>query len=91
MLIEGGHDRWNAATAKTFKQQGGRRVLFACGQDHCRRAAESASVYLSYAKVETDFALAIGEGHACFAKVADRVRQKLPWLLSGDERWGPWP
>ena len=41
VLIEGGTSNWSSGVATLFRDRGGKKVLFACGQESCRTKAVS--------------------------------------------------
>jgi predicted esterase len=86
-LIEGGYTEWDVATARRFKQAGGQRVLFACGQRYCARHAEKSIGWLERAGVGSRLEHAPGAGHTYGGAVGDRVSAALSWWLEGDPRW----
>jgi predicted esterase len=90
-LVEGGHDRWTAASAKKYAEGGGRRVLFGCGQPSCVQAAKRASAFLEKAGVATRVVHGKNMGHTYDGAVAAEVRTAIPWLLEGDDRFGAPP
>jgi hypothetical protein len=87
MLIEGGHDPWTLESAGRFRDGGGDRVLFVCGQHDCLRAANDKALVLHAAGVPVKVTAALGSGHACHGDVALAARAALPWLTEHDARW----
>jgi hypothetical protein len=87
VLVEGGHDAWTAAVARTYGTRGGRRVLFACGQPGCVVDAKPAAARLVEASVETRTVLGPGVGHGYGGPVAAEVASALGWLLDDDALW----
>jgi predicted esterase len=86
-LIEGGYTEWDVPTARRFKQSGGERVLFACGQRYCERHAKTSVAWLERAGVAARLENAPGGGHSYGGSVGDRVSAALSWWLEGDPRW----
>jgi predicted esterase len=87
VLIEGGYDRWTPDAVKRFADGGGERVLFACGQPLCERAAERSAKALEKGSVTARVVHGVGEGHSYFGKVADEVRRAFAWIVESDARW----
>jgi predicted esterase len=87
VLIEGGYNQWNLASARRYKRGGGERVLFACGVKGCSRGAQKSAESLQRAQIETRIEYAPGAGHTPAGPVAERIQQQFPWLISGDARW----
>jgi len=86
-LVEGGFDSWSATLARRLKNNGGQRVLFVCGTDHCRNRASTAATILATAGLDTKMLYAAHAGHRPDGPVAARVREGLQWLLEGDSRY----
>jgi pimeloyl-ACP methyl ester carboxylesterase len=87
VLIEGGHDKWTAETAKAFVAGGGRRVLFVCSQSYCAGDARIAAGRLEHAGAEVKVVRGQDVGHRYDGPTAETTKKALPWLLEGDERW----
>jgi predicted esterase len=83
-LVEGGYDDWTSSLARSYKSRGGRRVLFVCGTEHCRKSASQAVTTLTRAGVAARLLMAPNGGHRPDGPVAVRVREGLDWLLDGD-------
>jgi hypothetical protein len=93
VLIEGGEDKFSAATAAAFARGGGQRVLFACGLKGRMPAALLAAKLLGRAGVQSRAVLGklpdTGQFmHWYNGPVADETKGQLDWLFEGDERWG---
>ena len=86
-LVEGGVGDWSVARARAFRERGGERVLFVCGQKVCADAARKAAHWLKLAGVPAQVQYVAGAGHSHDARVEARVVAALPWLTAGDERW----
>ncbi|WP_437781465.1 hypothetical protein [Sorangium sp. So ce1097] len=87
VLVEGGHDRWTAATAKAFADGGGQRVLFVCAQAGCGAAAAAAAARLEKAGVQTRVVRSKEAGHRYDGPVAEETQRALGWVTAGDMRW----
>jgi predicted esterase len=85
VLVEGGFDDWTAARAQTFKKAGGDRVLFACGRQACKTAADRSAAWLKGAGVEAKVVAKAGAGHTI--SVVDAALPEFEWLVAGDARW----
>lgn len=88
VLIEGGHDNWSDARAKSYAAQGGRRVLFACGQRTCTTGTKAPSKLLGEAGVETRSVFGGEVGHTYDGPVAAEISGAFSWLVRDDLRWG---
>jgi pimeloyl-ACP methyl ester carboxylesterase len=87
VLVEGGHgDEWSLATARRFREGGGARVLYACGQAGCRDGARTMMAWLDRAGVATRLVFA-PVGHAFAGALLDDVRASFAWLVEGDPRF----
>ena len=89
ILIEGGFNEWDLRGARDFRQNGGLRVAFVCGNGACKRAADRSAGILRRAEVEVIAKHALGGGHTYLGKVAEEIAAVLPWLFHGDSRWAP--
>ena len=87
LLIEGGYDEWDVATARRFAGAGNARVLFVCGVSHCTRHARRSLGWLRRGGVEARLEHAPGAGHTYEGEVGERVRAAFSWLVAGDDRW----
>ncbi len=87
ILIEGGHDAWNRATARAFQRGGGQRVLFACGRASCNRSAIAAATHLASAGVLVKVVYSPDQGHTYTAGVQDVIVAEFPWVIDGDPRF----
>ena len=86
VFTEGG-EKWSTALAKAFVEEGGQRVLFACGQTACKHNSKRAAAILEREKVEVRVAFGGNIGHTYDGKVADAIAAEWSWLLEGDPRW----
>jgi hypothetical protein len=86
VFTEGG-EKWSAALAKAFVEEGGQRVLFACGQTACKHTSKRAQAVLEREKVGVRIAFGGNIGHTYDGKVADAIAAEWSWLLEGDPRW----
>lgn len=84
VMTEGGQRGWNP---QAFAKAGGTRMLFACGQTDCEKAARPVTTTFARAGVESRLAYAQGGGHSYGGAVGERIREQLPWLFAGDPRW----
>lgn len=87
ILIEGGHDAWNRATARAFHRGGGQRILFACGRASCNHSAIAAATHLASAGVPVKVVYSPDQGHTYTAGVQDVITAEFPWLVDGDPRF----
>jgi pimeloyl-ACP methyl ester carboxylesterase len=87
VLVEGGTSEWSLSRAREFRRRGGERVLFACGQAHCRDGARGSSHWLGQADVAVRVEYAPGAGHRPDGRVGDRVAEAFEWVTEGDPRW----
>lgn len=87
ILIEGGQSAWTDQTAAAFTKNGGKRVLFACGQPSCVAEAEPASQLLARANGATKIVHGEGEGHGYKRQVRDQIRAALDWVTDGEPAW----
>lgn len=87
VLIEGGHSPWTDESAGAFAKGGGKRVLFACGQQSCVDDALNASATLGKRKIETKTVFGQGEGHNYKKQVKDELRKQIDWVVDGDPAW----
>ncbi len=88
LLVEGGFDGWSGALAERYAETGGRRVLFVCGTEHCRRQANASVTLLRQHRIEAQLRVAPGAGHRPDGPVTEQVRQGLHWLLEGPSDQG---
>jgi pimeloyl-ACP methyl ester carboxylesterase len=87
VLIEGGHSPWTEETATAFAKGGGKKVLFACGQQSCVDDALNAAGTLGRRKIETKTVLGQGEGHNYKKQVKDELKKQIDWVVDGDPAW----
>jgi predicted esterase len=87
VLVEGGHDGWTAARAKTYAAAGGKRILFACGQRACKADAAQARKNLQREGVETELVYGGEVGHTYDGPVAREIANAWAWLVGDDPRW----
>jgi hypothetical protein len=86
-LVEGGAGEWNVALSRRLKAAGVERVLLACGQRSCARAARDSERWMREGGLDVRFENAPGAGHTWGGAVGDGVASALPWLLEGDPRF----
>lgn len=87
VLTEGGQRGWSRATAKAFKEGGGERVLFACGQGGCVQNSKTLVALLEKAGLSARVANGGKAGHTYDGSVARAITENWPWLIEDDERW----
>jgi predicted esterase len=90
VLIEGGFGdfhEWNVAAARRFRDQGGVRVLLACGREKCAKLARTTARYMSRGGLEARVLYAEGVGQYFGGDLARQVRDAFAWLTEGDTRW----
>ncbi len=87
LLIEGGWDRWTPAHLRAYRDKGGLRVLFACGETRCPGESRRASARLALTGVEASVVVGEGEGHRYGGRVAEAISSGFDWLVDGDARW----
>jgi predicted esterase len=82
LLVEGGFENWSGALAKRYADTGGRRVLFVCGTEHCRKLASIGVTLLKQHRVQAQLRFSPGAGHRPDGPVTEQVRNGLAWLLA---------
>ena len=87
VLTEGGYEGWSHSFAKRYRDAGGKRVLFACGQYACKAASKSAVRVLEKQELPARVADGGNIGHTYDGRVARAIQDDLGWLLEGDDRW----
>jgi dienelactone hydrolase len=87
VLIEGGHSPWTEDAANAFAKGGGKKVLFACGQQSCVDDALGASATLGRRKIDTKTVLGQGEGHNYKKQVKTELQKQIDWVVDGDPAW----
>jgi predicted esterase len=87
VLVEGGHDGWTPARAKSFAAAGGKRVLFACGQRACKTEAASARKNLEREGITTQLVFGGEVGHTYDGPVAAEIARVFSWLVADDPRF----
>jgi len=86
-LVEGGVKDWSVARARAFRENGGERVLFVCGQRDCAEQARKSAYWFKLAGVPARVEYVAGAGHSHGARVEARIALALPWLTANDARW----
>ncbi len=86
-LVEGGVKDWSVARARAFRERGGERVLFVCGQRDCAEAARKSAYWFKLAGVPAQVEYVSGAGHSHDSRVEARIVSALPWLTASDARW----
>ena len=87
VFVEGGFKDWSVARARAFREHGGERVLFVCGQRQCADAARKSAHWFKLAGVPAQVEYVAGAGHSHDARVEARVIARMPWLTASDARW----
>lgn len=87
VLIEGGQSAWTDANAKVFAARGGKRVLFACGQQSCLEESSPAAILLKTNKADTRVVIGQGEGHGYKKQVKEELKKNFDWVIEGDPAW----
>ena len=87
VLVEGGFKDWSVARARAFREHGGERVLFVCGQKVCADEARKAAYWFKLAGVPAQLQHVAGAGHSHDARIEARIVLALPWLTASDVRW----
>lgn len=85
-LVEGGHGVWNDSSARDFHENGGRRVLLACGSAWCPPLAKAAAALLERHGVEAKVVYA-AVGHTNDRPLQEAIMRELSWFLGEDPRW----
>ena len=86
ILVEGGAS-WTQDSARSYKRNGGERVLFACGQAGCFARASATAATLEKAGIRTQVTYAPDQGHTYDGLVKVDLKQKFAWLVEGDARF----
>jgi predicted esterase len=87
LLIEGGYAEITQALAALYAEQGGKRVMLACGQAACRPSFRAAERALRRAGIEV-LLLDAGTGrHNLDGAMTRALRDAWPKLVAGDPRW----
>jgi hypothetical protein len=87
VLVEGGTANWSLQTAKSFARAGGRKLMFACGQEQCVKETQVGLHWLEVAGVDARTAYAGTIGHTYEGIVAEELTRQWSWLTEGDARW----
>lgn len=87
VMVEGSASQWNRDAIASFRQRGGRRLLFACGQRGCVVDARELLPRLRGAGIDARVVYAAGAGHSYSGPVAIAIGEALDWLLEGDPRF----
>ncbi|HVY30271.1 MAG TPA: hypothetical protein VHB79_27125 [Polyangiaceae bacterium] len=81
LVLQEGFQLWNIARARTFAENGGRRVLLVCGTEQCQRIATETTRWLKRGGIDSRLEYARGAGHTPLGEVLERTQAALPWLL----------
>jgi predicted esterase len=85
VLIEGGAENWTQGRARSFRGNGGKRVLLVCGTPGCKAHAERSVPVLLAADLASEAEFVEGAGHTYVGAVAETVWQKLlSWGYGSD-------
>jgi pimeloyl-ACP methyl ester carboxylesterase len=87
-VLEGGHDVWTVAAAKSFAAGGGEKVVFGCGSTWCVPAAKATVARLEKGGVSARYVFA-NVGHTNDRPLQEAIMTQLAWFLEGDPRWTP--
>ena len=90
VLWEGGFGQfqeWNIAAARRFHEQGGLRVLLACGRVECLKLARTTAAYMHRGGLDARVLYEPGAGHTHVGAIRVKVRAAFNWLTEGDSRW----
>jgi predicted esterase len=87
VLLEGGTGGLDGATIKALARGGCKRILLACGQPGCARAAGHVAKQLEAAGIGARVLYSGNVGHSYAELVSRQVRAELVWLVEGDARW----
>jgi predicted esterase len=90
VLVEGGFGQfqeWNIASSRRFHDNGGERVLLACGRFKCLKLARTTASYMRKGGLETRVVYGADAGHTYRDTVERELRTALSWLIEGDDRW----
>lgn len=87
VLIEGGHSPWQTDAAGAYARNGGRKILFACGQPPCVDDAQRAADVLRPQKIDVRVVHGEGEGHGYKKQVKEQLRSAFDWVVEGESSW----
>jgi hypothetical protein len=87
VLTEGGYEGWSIGHAKRYREAGGERVLFACGQYACKHASTQAARVLEKQQISARVADGGNIGHTYDGRVAKAISSEWDFLLGDDPRW----
>ncbi|HEV8245262.1 MAG TPA: hypothetical protein VGP93_05820 [Polyangiaceae bacterium] len=94
LLIEGGLGGLTAGSAVRFHEQGGERLLLACGQTECARRSRALLKVLEQKGVGAHLVDGGNIGHTYDGAIAEGVAREWRWLVEGLPGWaasGPNP
>lgn len=80
ILIEGG-TRWTKDMALSYAKHGGKKILFACGQEGCYKRALASAETLQKAGISTKVVYAPLMGHTYADEVAEKIKEEISWFL----------
>lgn len=87
LLVEGGASEWDVPTATRFREGGGKRVAFVCGQSHCARDATRSLEWIRRVGLSGRREYTAGAGHVFGGPLNDAIRDAFEWLIADDPRW----
>lgn len=87
VFVEGGYEGWSTPTARAYAKAGGKRVLFACGQNACVHAGKQIAKVFEKEGIETRLVSGGNIGHTYDGPVARAIVAEWDWLNAGDERF----
>jgi predicted esterase len=87
LFIEGGYKEIDLALARRYANNGGKRVMLACGQTACPALFAGAERALSTAGIEVQLVNAHTGRHNLDGPMMHALREAWPWLVAGDPRW----
>jgi len=80
LLIEGGGEGMTRKSAERLREQGTKRVLFACGNSGCAKRGEQTAVGLRAVGLDVRVVHAEGAGHTYLGAVEEEVSGELGWF-----------
>jgi predicted esterase len=89
-LVEGGYGHyreWDLAAARRLKDNGGERVLLACGRYACVEDARSTQHLLRRGGLDAEILYVRDAGHTYLGPMQPALAKAFEWLVAGDPRW----
>jgi len=87
VLVEGAAGQWSAGDAAIFAKGGGQKLMVVCAQTSCANAGKRAVLFTERARAEAELVFPGPLGHLFDGRVAHAIKERMPWLVQGDERW----